>query len=264
MRSKVLSVFLCTFFFLSPFFVSAQSQVLVRGRLMDAKSGEPVAFATVKLRSKPLGTISNSDGSFKIPNKYRINRDTIVITSIGYTTKVVALQQLKLDTVNTIYVHTATAQLQEVVVEAKKKKSMSAYKVVREAIRHMADNYPHHPYSYNAYYRDYQIDSGRYVNLNEAQVEVTDLGFQANDYLTTGLRLLKYRKNEDFKTDSLTAIPYDNEEKKFIPESTVSAFGGNELCILRIHDALRNSQVKTYSYVNIFENNFLENHFFCL
>jgi hypothetical protein len=51
---------------------------------------------------------------------------------------------------------------------------------------------------------------------------------------------------------------------KFIPTATVSSFGGNELSLLRIHDAIRNNKVQSYSFANIFSIDFTTNHSFKL
>ncbi len=124
--------------------------------------------------------------------------------------------------------------------------------------------YPHHPYSYLAYYRDYQREQGQYVNLNEAIVEVFDQGFDTNDLQFTREKLYQYRENVSFPRDSTTVDSYELDKNKFIPGVRLSSFGGNELSILRIHDALRNHQRTTYSFVNVFSKDFVNNHSFKL
>ena len=75
--------------------------------------------------------------------------------------------------------------------------------------------------------------------------------------------LLDYKKNEEFKRDSTTDIAYDNAHgNKFIPGAILSPFGGNELSILRMHDAIRNSQTFSYSYINELDTDFIKNHRF--
>ena len=107
------------------------------------------------------------------------------------------------------------------------------------------------------------MGADQYINLNEAIVEVFDEGFSSNDQLTTALDLLDYKKNEEFKRDSTTDIAYDNAHgNKFIPGAILSPFGGNELSILRMHDAIRNSQTFSYSYINELDTDFIKNHRF--
>lgn len=101
--------------------------------------------------------------------------------------------------------------------------------------------------------------------MNEAIVEVFDKGFKANDQLDTKIYLTNYKKNTTFPRDSMTEIAYDNKNRtKFIPSAILFPFGGNELTILRIHDAIRNYDTLSYSFVNVFARDFINNHFFKL
>lgn len=105
----------------------------------------------------------------------------------------------------------------------------------------------------------------QYFNLNEGIVEIFDEGFDSNDHLSTKIALYDYRTNEEFPRDSATAISYDNNHgNKFIPKATLFPFGGNELMILRVHDAIRNNKVISYSFVHQFNKDFIKNHFFAL
>jgi hypothetical protein len=139
----------------------------------------------------------------------------------------------------------------------------------RGHIRRIPENYSRERYSYVAYYRDYQTRRDEYINLNEAIVEVRDGGFGSDDQLQTNISLLQYRSNTDFPRDSIAEAPYDNnpmafykDRNKFIPNAILSPMGGNELGILRLHDAIRNYNIRTYSYVDIFKTNFVEHHSF--
>jgi len=65
------------------------------GKLTDANTGEPVVFATIRLKGKALGVISNNDGGFKIPAEFQLKADTLVISSMGYETKRLGFSTLK-------------------------------------------------------------------------------------------------------------------------------------------------------------------------
>ena len=119
-------------------------------------------------------------------------------------------------------------------------------------------------FSYEAYYRDYQLKDSAYVNLNEAIIEVLDEGFNTYDLENSKIKLLEYKLNHDFPRNKATEIFYDNKGKKFIPGAKIQASGGNELTILRVHDAIRNYEYSSYSFLYKLKDNFLENHFFKL
>ncbi len=251
-------------------FAWAQGPTAIRAKIIDSKTRMPVPFATVKImKGKEFrwGVISNGEGDFQIPFQYRPIIDSIVITCIGYENQVLKMNQLLDDKVNIINLKAASVKLQEVVVSARRKGRLAANKIVRLAIQNIPNNYPIHPFSYVAYYRDYQREENEYVNLNEAIVGIFDEGFDANDFLSTKIKLYQYRTNKDFRRDSTTAITYDNNNfggNKFIPTATVFSFGGNELSILRVHDAIRNNSAISYSFVNEFKSDFVKHHSFKL
>jgi len=144
---------------------------------------------------------------------------------------------------------------------AHRKRTLTAYKIIELAIQNIPHNYPTHPFSYAAYYRDYQKEENEYLNLNEGIVGIFDEGFDTNDFRSTKIKLYQYRRNSDFRRDSMTAIAYDNNSlhgNKFIPTATVFPYGGNELSMLMAHDAIRNNKVDSYSFVNVFDTDFLK------
>src|SRR5688572_4173601 len=70
------------------FAAQAQSGVIriVEGKLIDAKTQEAVAFATIGIQGSFLGTSSNADGFFsiKVPAEFNSEKLKIKISSIGY------------------------------------------------------------------------------------------------------------------------------------------------------------------------------------
>jgi len=254
--------------FISTSLFSQQGDYII-GKLFDAKSQEPVVFANIRIKDRALGIITNVDGSFRIPLIYKEYGDIIEISSMGYQSKGISISDLSENTINTIQLEPAVFELTEAIISAKKKriKRLSAKKIVKKAIDALLQNYPIVPYSKVGYYRDYQLDQNEYVNLNEAILEVFDLGFKAIDSATTKVLLYDYRRNEEFKRDSLAARPYNyelNQDKggKIIDRAYLADYGGNEFRILSIHNAIRNYKLNSYSFVYHLETDFIEGHQF--
>ena len=243
-------------------------ETTLKGRIVDSKSGVPIPFATILLKGKgergTSGLVSNTEGDFQIPVRFSERVDTVVVSCIGYVTKRFLLGQLAEDRIQIIRMDEATVRLGEVEIRANRRMGISAISIVRSAIRNIPNNYPSSKESYIAYYRDYQMRENQYINLNEAIVEVFDYGFNTSDQLSTNMLLYDYRKNKEFERDTTTEIAYDNYRAKLIPGARLYHFGGNELVILRVHDALRNYKIKSYSFVGILEKDFITNHKFNL
>ena len=245
--------------------LKAQESTL-KGRVVDSKTGTVIPFATILLKGQQgtFGVISNTDGDFQIPVSYKERIDTVIISCIGYTTKKFLIDLLLEDRIHIVRLVEAALTLAEIEIRGSKGPRITAVNIVRSAIQSIPFNYPSSLGSYLAYYRDYQLRENKYINLNEAIIEIFDEGFNANDQLTTKMALYDYKRNEKFERDTTTEVVYDNHSTKFIPGARLYHYGGNELTILRVHDAIRNHQIGSYSFVNVMAKDFVKNHNFKL
>lgn len=261
------------FVFLTSVFLSnlvlSQQQDFISGKLLDVKTQEPIVFANVYLENRNLGVISNVDGGFKIPIQYKKMGNILIISSMGYQRKEVQISDLTDNIVNIISLEPAVFELSEAFIKAKKKrvKKLTAKNIVKIAINAIPENYPTEAYSQVGYYRDYQLYKNEYVNLNEAILEVFDLGFKTIDSATTKVSLYDYHQNEEFKIDSLASLPYNynlDQRKggKIIDKAFLSSYAGNEFTILSVHNAIRNYKLNTFSFVYQLETDFLNGHVF--
>ena len=244
--------------------LSAQDLDYLRGKILDQTTGEPVVFATVRIKGMAKGVVTNMDGGFRLPLSYREAGESIEISSMGYEKKEYELLKLSPKDINVIRLNLGVVSLREAIVSAKKKRKLSAKRIVRTAIENIPKNYPTYPFSTIGYYRDYQIEKEEYINLNEAILEVFDAGFSKIDTSTTKVRIYDYEQNHQFKRDTLADDPYDyTRGKKTIVNAFLSDYGGNEFSILKTHDAIRNYKLNTYDFINRMEDgDILNNHSF--
>ncbi len=258
----------------------AQQTSQTRFQVLDQQSELPVVYATVILEHAQVGVISDDNGNFRIPEIYKIRKDTIRISCIGYSTLLLPLERQKDNEINTILLSTKIESLDEVnLVFHKRKKKMSPGRIIKEAIKRIPDNYPVKPFSYIGYYRDYQQiedstylknkgieDENVYINLNEGVIQVFDAGFGTNRLTDNANQtvLYEFQSNTDFPVDTSLTIPYDNRKQKYLDGVIISPLGGNELNLLHLTNALRNYNRMSFSFAHVFNQNFLGNHIFKL
>jgi len=266
--STTIRLFFIIFLFIQFHDVNGQEQDLIRGELFNSQDKKPISFATVLVKNKAKGAVSNTDGSFIIPYKYKLLGDTLVISLIGYATKEIPLSTLERNQVNLIPLDEKVDNLSEVVVMAsedkkrrRKKDRTSPSDIVTLALKKIPKNYPFKPFSYVGYYRDYQKKEGKYVNLNEALLQVFDTGFGNKDLEETQTRIYKYERNPNFPFDTLASQFYDYANKsKIVSDFKLGIPGQNEFILLRLHDAIRNYNVNSYDFVNRLDVNIIDNH----
>jgi hypothetical protein len=247
-------------------FVLAQEAGYITGRIIDSTKHEPLEFATVMLKHNQIGVITNTEGDFRLSIRQEFTQDTIVISCIGFKHLEIAFGDLLKDEINNIELPQAIYSIGEVQVYAPDK-SLNSLRLVRRAIRRIPQNYPCERNNYIAYYRDYQKREGEYLNLNEAIIQTLDNGFKRLS-IDNSYRMLSYKKNSKFKRVSLPdyydqiSIPGYNSGNKTIPGALLGDQFGNELFVLMVHDAIRNYKVNSFSFVNIFDQDFIKNHTF--
>ncbi|MGV3528634.1 MAG: DUF5686 and carboxypeptidase regulatory-like domain-containing protein [Flavisolibacter sp.] len=159
MRKPLLFIFLL----LVTAFASAQT-VRVYGKVMNNKY-EPLSYASVHLRSSSVGTVSAEDGSYEL----FISKGTyeIVVSMMGYKTLILPMV-VNEETLQNIILEDDEEKntLQEVLIKIKLKDR--ADDVMRQLVEKKDSvNAASKSYSYKAYIKAVQQDSGQYVSRTE-------------------------------------------------------------------------------------------------
>jgi hypothetical protein len=263
---RFIFLILSSIFLACPQHFYAQTSDFLEGKVINLSTSKPVPFATIKLKTNQLGVYANADGDFRISRNIDFQEDSLIITCIGYKQTSLAYKDLSEISVNRIILKPVLYGLQEVKITASRRK-LSPLAIIRRAIRNIENNYPDKPFNFIGYYRDYQKKDSNYINLNEAIVQTLDNGF-STESVSDIYRLLDFRKNTDFPRMNITPY-YDlfngndfNNPNKTIPNAILGDQYGNELFVLMVHDAIRNFKMRSFSFVEVFANDFINNHIF--
>jgi hypothetical protein len=230
--------------------IYCQQPDFIRVKVIDSKTSEPVPYATVRLKNSRIGVISNAEGDFRILNNSEFQTDSLIVSCLGFHRLSVAFNTLKTSGINHIRLLPRINPLNEVSENAGKRTPLPE-NIIDRALRDIKKNSPAIPFSYVSYYRDYQKDGNNYLNLNEGIIQTLDKGFafssDSNRY-----RLLDFKKNTDFLRLNISPSQgaMDGDQN------------GNELFILLVRDAIRNSDKISYSFVNTLSIDFIRNHTF--
>jgi ferric enterobactin receptor len=104
---KLLKILLSLAIFF-PFLVPAQAQKKIIGQVIDSKSLQPVAFATIAVKMQNTGVFSDEKGYFTIlvPS----DTSTLVISSVGYQSNT---EKLNSDKISSFYYFKLTQELKQ-------------------------------------------------------------------------------------------------------------------------------------------------------
>lgn len=96
------------------------SQIVVSGRVVNGKSGESLSYVNVGIKNKNRGTVSESNGNFKIKIPEFFLTDSLTFFITGYAAKSLCIKDLKEHV--TVKMHELPVNLNEIVVTGKKYK----------------------------------------------------------------------------------------------------------------------------------------------
>ena len=168
-----------------------------KGEVVDSQSRDPLVFASLTLEGTNISTVTNTEGTFLLKVPKSIEEGNVVVTFLGYTSKVIPLGQLEPDK-NRITLDISVTNLAEVNVTAPR----DAASLVKEALRKKGENYFDDPTLMTAFYRETIKKRRRNVSLSEAVVNIYKTPYTSSRQ--DAVQLYKARKSTDYtKLDTL-------------------------------------------------------------
>jgi hypothetical protein len=110
--------------------VLTQAQTVIRGKVTDASTGDPIPFANVVIKGSSIGTPTNFDGYYEIRGD--APSDTILVSFIGYETKYKVYQKGIAQRID-FQLNPETQQLEDFVVYSGKVEN-PAFRIMRGVI----------------------------------------------------------------------------------------------------------------------------------
>jgi hypothetical protein len=183
--------------------------VTVSSKVVDRETKEPLVFASVGIKDKPIGTITNLEGEFDFhfPAGYR--NDVLVISILGYKTFERPAWTLLDNPMPIIEMEKSTFVLDEVVVED----SLKGGDILRIAISRIEQNYPQNPFLMDAFYRDIKQVGGTYISLLEAATKIYDEDYKTprnKSKLRERVMLMEVRRSLGYRNKFTSYFDDDN------------------------------------------------------
>ena len=141
----------------------AAGAAMVRGVVLDQKTGRPVPYASVSIPAQGLGTVADGEGRFAL----KAAPGTLTVSSVGYAETTIAATTAAL----TVRLRSAAYELQSVEVRGE---SLDPRKIMKKVLAALPKNYDQGNYATEVYtYRRMSnFDSLRYEGEYVSQVRV--------------------------------------------------------------------------------------------
>lgn len=175
------------------------NRALLKGRVVDSRSGKPLPFATLALYGTSLGSISNQEGefSFKIPTD--LSDPMLVVSYMGYKNLLLPVRY-PLEKSQLIQLEKEMIPLQEVIIRIADPELL-----LTEAIKRIPDNYLEDHSTMTAFYRESVKRNDHCMVYSEAVLDVAK-----GPYTRMGtkdqVRIQKRRKISDLTAEDTVMI----------------------------------------------------------
>src|SRR5690606_36560614 len=124
-------------------FLSVFSQKELKNKIVDFGTLLPIESASIYIQNTTVGTVSNADGKFVLVVPETFEKDTLIISSIGYKSFKVPVDEF--DNSEEIYLEEDIASLDEVVLVAENRPE-TGNDIVLRAIQRLPRNMPDSAY----------------------------------------------------------------------------------------------------------------------
>ena len=185
--------FTCFVMLLATFSLSAQVDFTeYSGKVIDGNSKKALEAVSLNVNQTNISTITNSEGQFKlkVPNKFGDSK--IMISILGYNTRVLPLSEFSKED-NEIILYKAITELSAVSISAYK----DAMSLVQKVFKDKNKNVQNESVYMTAFYRETIKRRNRNVSLTEAVVNILKQPYTSDQ--SDAIQLGKARKSTDYR-----------------------------------------------------------------
>lgn len=168
-----------------------------KGKVVDNRTGDPVASAFLSIDGTNISTVTNSEGEFSLKVPVETQQTTVSVSAISYDLQKLALDYFKKN--NTIIeIRESAEELSEVTVFT----ATDPRKLVKDVLEKRGENYFNEQTEMTAFYREAIRRGRRNVSLSEAVLTVHKSPYSSGT--SDQVALIKARKSADYeKLDTL-------------------------------------------------------------
>lgn len=165
MRNLIIAIFLLVS-------LPALSQVqTIKGRVVDARTQDGVAYTNIGIEGSFYGTASDSKGFFelKIPDNFK--DDKLFFSAVSYKNVTWEVADLLKQDFSSIQLTEQTYSIEDVDVPAQ---SRVLFRIIKTAANHIPENFHQGPLGMKFYYQEVLKDGNNTEQKREAVVELSD------------------------------------------------------------------------------------------
>ncbi len=170
----------------------------ISGIITDEDNGQALPYATIGIKSKAIGAVSNYEGVFNLKLSKEYMEDTLIISYLGFLSRIIPVSQA----VNNHYNIKLTRKyvpIPEVII-----RNRDPEELIRNARNNIPDNYGNSPANITAFYRESVLKKEKIMLYSEAVIELYKSPYTST-LLNDQVKIYKSRKINNINiSDTLT------------------------------------------------------------
>lgn len=194
--------------------------ITISGKVTDAATKEALPFASVWIKGKTIGTITNAQGDFDFHIPGDLVQEILVVSMLGYKNFESPVNAINSTEPLLVALENSSTLLNEVII----RDSLTGGSILERALSRIEENYPMQPFLMEGFYRDIKKVGGTYISLLEAAVEIYDENYKRprNPHkLREGVRLLEVRNSVGYENKFTSFFDQDNLLEDMLLHNTI-------------------------------------------
>jgi hypothetical protein len=178
---------------------NAETIYQLSGQVVDSENGEPLPFATVGVKNKPRGTVTNIDGIFTMNLASGFLNDTLAISYLGYMNREIPVIYAVGNDFS-IKMFRDYIPIPEIII-----RTQPPLEIIRKSNRAVPDNFGTTPASMQGFYRE-GILKGRDLQLySEAVLQIYKSSY-SNARFNDQVKVIRSRKTENITSGDTVLV----------------------------------------------------------
>lgn len=171
----------------------------ITGKISDEETFDPLPFATIALKNKGKGTITNNNGEFGLKITPDQVDDTLVVSYLGYVRTEIPVSQVQKEELS-IMMKRQFISIPEIII-----KNQIPQEIIYKTVLAIRNNYSNIPAHLTGFYREGVLKKRELQNYSEAIVQIYKSSY-AGTLLGDQMKIYKSRKIENTKRSDTLAV----------------------------------------------------------
>ena len=162
----------------------------ITGTIRDEESQEPLPYATIVLKKRGKGTVTNNNGEFGLGISSDMHDDTLSVSYLGYINHEIPVKNASGTSIN------ITLQREYISIPGIIIRNQIPQEIIYKALRAIPDNYSNSPVYLTGFYREGVLKRRTLQNYSEAILKIYKSSYTGS-LLGDQIKVLKSRKIEN-------------------------------------------------------------------